>query len=167
MYSGKIPVHRRFNYSSCGIVSAERDYWTLRSWTRAEQSVRGEQRKHFVTMLREPYARLLSQFDHNQVSICICYIAIIRYLQQTGACIQLAMTTIALFYVQRVSYTQSLERVAVEQSIVPCSHIVLATSSCAVLNKTDLYHFHRCISFTHDSTGKQQSGSTAAHYMMC
>jgi hypothetical protein len=79
MYSGKIPVHRRFNYSSCEIVSAEKDYYTLRGWTRANEHVRSEQRKHFVTMLREPYARLLSQFDHNQVSLSGCYVAIIRY----------------------------------------------------------------------------------------
>jgi hypothetical protein len=72
MYSGKIPVHRRFNYSSCAIVSAERDYWTLRTWTRAKESARGVPTKHFVTMLREPYARLLSQFDHNQVRSSHC-----------------------------------------------------------------------------------------------
>jgi hypothetical protein len=48
------------DWPTCKIVSAEVDMWTLSQWI-------GEGRKkHFGTLLREPFSRLCSQFDHNK-----------------------------------------------------------------------------------------------------
>mmetsp|Transcript_3439 Transcript_3439/g.5353 ORF Transcript_3439/g.5353 Transcript_3439/m.5353 type:complete len:342 (-) Transcript_3439:94-1119(-) len=61
-----LPIDQRFNYTTCRIVSAEVDSWTLHKWVAEDEIVPSKERKkHFITMLRDPYARLLSQFDHN------------------------------------------------------------------------------------------------------
>ncbi|KAG5190919.1 hypothetical protein JKP88DRAFT_175004, partial [Tribonema minus] len=62
----EMPISERFNYTTCQIVSGEVDAWTLRAWVgEPETTPPGDRRKHLVTVLRDPYARLLSQFDHN------------------------------------------------------------------------------------------------------